>query len=105
MKSPEATESPPTEDPTEEQGALPNGEQVTPKPSTSSTPPPNEPENYLAEASAAWRKELRDSGTIVKDLGLLDIQGSQFIFPGRKARKPAAPPASDVVAPASDEEV
>ncbi len=96
MKSPEATESPPTEDPTEEQGALPNGEQVTPKPSASSTPPSNEPRNYLLEASEAWTKRLRDSGTIVKDLGRLDIQGSQFIFPGRKARKEATPLDDDV---------
>jgi len=75
------------------------------EPSKSSDPPSKEPTNYLAEASAAWEKRLRDSGTTVTDLGPLDIQGSQFIFPGRKARKKAAPPASDVVAPDSDEEV
>jgi hypothetical protein len=75
------------------------------EPSKSSDPPPKEPTNYLLEATKAMEERLRDSGTIVKDLGPLDIQGSQFIFPGRKARKEAAPPASDVVAPASDEEV
>ena len=74
-------------------------------PSKSSDPPPIEPTNYLAKAVAAMNKELRDSGRIVKEVGLLDIQGSQFIFPARKARKEATPPASDVVAPASDEEV
>ena len=74
-------------------------------PSKSSDPPPKEPTNFWLEKLAAWEKELRDSGTIVKDLGPLDIQGSQFIFPARKARKKAAPLASDVVAPASDEEV
>jgi hypothetical protein len=75
------------------------------EPSKSSEPPPKEPTNSWPEAAAAWRKRLRDSGTTVKEVGLLDIQGSQFIFPGRKVRKKAAPPASDVVAPASDEEV
>jgi len=75
------------------------------EPSKSSDPPSKEPTNYLAEASAAWEKRLRDSGTTVTDLGLLDIQGSQFIFPARKVQKKAVPPASDVVAPASDEEV
>ena len=104
-KSPEATESPPTEDPTQEQGALPNGEQVTPKPSASSTPPSNEPRNYLLEASEAFKKRLRDSGTTVTEGGARKITGSLFVFPGRKVRKKAAPPASDVVAPASDEEV
>ena len=73
--------------------------------SKSSSPPPKEPTNSWPEAAAAWRKRLRDSGTTVKEVGLLDIQGSQFIFPARKARKKAAPPASDVVALASDEEV
>ena len=61
------------------------------EPSTSSSPPPTEPTNYLAKAVAAWEKRLRDSGTTVTDLGPLDIQGSQFIFPARKARKKAAP--------------
>ena len=75
------------------------------EPSKSSDLPPKEPTNSWPEAAAAWRKRLRDSGTTVKEVGLLDIQGSQFIFPGRKVRKKAAPPASDVVAPASDEEV
>jgi len=75
------------------------------EPSKSSEPPPKEPTNSWPEAAAAWRKRLRDSGTTVKEVGLLDIQGSQFIFPGRKARKEAAPPASDAVALASDEEV
>ena len=75
------------------------------EPSKSSDPPSKEPTNYLAEAQAAWRKRLRDSGTTVKEVGLLDIQGSQFIFPARKVQKKAVPPASDVVAPASDEEV
>jgi hypothetical protein len=70
-----------------------------------SSPPPEGPTNSWPEAIAAWEKRLRDSGTTVTDLGPLDIQGSQFIFPGRKARRPATPPASDVVAPASDEEV
>jgi hypothetical protein len=32
----------------------------------------------------------------VKEVGLLDIQGSQFIFPGRKARKEATPLDDDV---------
>ncbi|HIG05397.1 MAG TPA: hypothetical protein EYQ08_06665 [Planctomycetes bacterium] len=104
-ESPEATESPPTEDPTQEQGALPNGEQVTPKPSASSTPPSNEPRNYLLEASEAFKKRLRDSGTTVTEGGARKITGSLFVFPGRKVPKKAAPPASDVVAPASDEEV
>ena len=73
--------------------------------SKSSSPPPKEPTNSWPEAAAAWRKRLRDSGTTVKEVGLLDIQGSQFIFPARKVQKKAVPPASDVVAPASDEEV
>jgi hypothetical protein len=75
------------------------------EPESSSPPPPKEPTNSWPEASAAWRKELRDSGTTVTEGGARKITGSQFIFPGRKARRPAAPPASDVVAPASDEEV
>jgi hypothetical protein len=50
-------------------------------------------------------KRLRDSGTTVTEGGARKITGSLFVFPARKARKPAAPPASDVVAPASDEEV
>ena len=75
------------------------------EPSKSSEPPPKEPTNSWPEAAAAWRKRLRDSGTTVKEVGLLDIQGSQFIFPARKVQKKAVPPASDVVAPASDEEV
>jgi len=104
-KSPEATESPPTEDPTQEQGALPNGEQVTPKTSESSPPPLKEPTNSWPEALAALNKRLRDSGTTVTEGGARKITGSLFVFPGRKARKKAAPPASDVVAPASDEEV
>ncbi len=66
------------------------------EPSKSSDPPPKEPTNSWPEAAAAWRKRLRDSGTIVKDLGPLDIQGSQFIFPARKARKNAAPLDDDV---------
>jgi hypothetical protein len=41
----------------------------------------------------------------VTEGGARKITGSLFVFPARKARKPAAPPASDVVAPASDEEV
>ena len=65
-------------------------------PSKSSDPPPKEPTNFWPEKLAAWEKELRDSGTIVKDLGPLDIQGSQFIFPARKARKNAAPLDDDV---------
>jgi hypothetical protein len=75
------------------------------EPSKSSDPPSKEPTNSWPEALAAWDEELRDSGTTVTDLGLLDIQGSQFIFPARKVQKKAVPPASDVVAPASDEEV
>ena len=75
------------------------------EPSKSSSPLSKEPTNSWPEAAAAWRKRLRDSGTTVKEVGLLDIQGSQFIFPARKVQKKAVPPASDVVAPASDEEV
>jgi hypothetical protein len=41
-------------------------------------------------------KRLRDSGRIVKEVGGLDIQGSQFIFPARKVRKNAAPLDDDV---------
>ena len=66
------------------------------EPSKSSDPPPKEPTNYLLEATKAMEERLRDSGTIVKDLGPLDIQGSQFIFPARKARKNAAPLDDDV---------
>ena len=76
--------------------------QMTKKPSESSkepsesSPPPEEPTNSWPEAIAALNKRLRDSGTIVKEVGLLDIQGSQFIFPGRKARKEATPLDDDV---------
>ena len=66
------------------------------EPSKSSDPPPIEPTNSWPEAVAAWEKRLRDSGTTVTDLGPLDIQGSQFIFPGRKARKEATPLDDDV---------
>ena len=66
------------------------------EPSKSSSPPPKEPTNSWPEALAAWEKRLRDSGTTVTDLGLLDIQGSQFIFPARKVRKNAAPLDDDV---------
>jgi hypothetical protein len=75
------------------------------EPSKSSDPPSKEPTNYLADMVERLNKELRDSGRIVKEVGPLDIQGSQFIFPARKSRKEATPPASDVVAPTSDEEV
>ena len=75
------------------------------EPSKSSDPPPKEPTNYLLEATEAFKKRLRDSGTAVTEGGARKITGSLFVFPGRKARKKAAPPASDVVAPASDEEV
>ena len=75
------------------------------EPESSPEPPPKEPTNSWPEALEAFNKELRDSGTTVTEVGGLPITGSQFIFPGRKARRPAAPPASDVVAPASDEEV
>jgi hypothetical protein len=75
------------------------------EPESSSPPPPKEPTNYLAEALAAMRKRRRDSGRIVKEGGARKITGSQFIFPGRKMRKPAVPPASDVVTPASDKEI
>ncbi|MBT7102757.1 MAG: hypothetical protein HN940_00480 [Planctomycetes bacterium] len=104
-ESPEATESPPTEDPTQEQGALPNGEQVTPKPSESSPPPLKEPTNDLLEATEALNKRRRDAGRIVMAGGACPIKGTLFLFPARNARKEAAPPASDVVAPASNEEV
>ena len=46
----------------------------------------------LPEALEAFNKELRDSGTTVTEVGGLPITGSQFIFPGRKARRPAPPP-------------
>ena len=49
------------------------------EPSKSSDPPPKEPTNSWPEAVEAMEERLRDSGTIVKDLGPLDIQGSQFI--------------------------
>ena len=71
---------------------------MTKKPSESSkepsesSPPPKEPTNSWPEAAAAWRKRLRDSGTTVTEVGGLPITGSQFIFPGRKARRPAPPP-------------
>jgi len=71
---------------------------MTKKPSESSkepsesSPPPKEPTNSWAEASAAWEKELRDSGTTVTDLGRLPITGSQFIFPRQRATKPVPRP-------------
>jgi len=97
--------NPPIEEPTKDQVSLPKGEQITPKPSDSSTSSPEEPRNYLLEASEAFKKRLRDSGTTVTEGGGRPIQGSLFVFPGQKVRKEAVPPASDVVAPASDEEV
>jgi len=74
-------------------------------PSKSSDPPPTKPTNLLADMVERLNKRLRDSGTTVTEGGARKITGSLFVFPARKARKPAAPPASDVVAPASDEEV
>ncbi len=97
--------NPPIEEPAKDQVSLPKGEQITPKPSDSSTSPPEEPRNYLLEASEAFKKRLRDSGTTVTEGGGRPIQGSLFVFPGKKVRKEAVPPASDVVPPSSDEEV
>ena len=66
------------------------------EPSKSSSPPPTKPTNLLADMVERLNKRLRDSGRIVKEVGRLDIQGSQFIFPGRKARKEATPLDDDV---------
>jgi len=64
------------------------------EPSEGSSPPPKEPTNSWPEAIAALNKRLRDSGTTVTEVGRLPITGSQFIFPGRKVRRPA-PPSGD----------
>jgi len=66
--------------------------EISKEPSKSSSPPPKEPTNSWPEALAALDEELRDSGTTVTNLGRLPITGSQFIFPGRKARRPEPPP-------------
>ena len=62
------------------------------EPSKSSSPPPTKPTNLLAEMVERLNKRLRDSGRTVTEGGGRNITGSQFIFPGRKARRPAPPP-------------
>jgi hypothetical protein len=69
-----------------------NSSESSKEPSESSSPPPKEPRNYLLEATEALNKKLRDSGRTVTVGGGRNITGSQFIFPGRKARRPAPPP-------------
>ena len=71
-----------------------NSSESSKEPSEGSSPPPKEPTNSWPEALSALRKQLRDSGTTVTEGGLRDITGSQFIFPGRKVRRPA-PPSGD----------
>ena len=95
----------PIDEPTKKQDSLPKEEQTTPKAPESSTPPPEESRNYLLEAVEAMDERRRDSGRTVTKADERPVQGSLFEFPEEMEHKPVPPLASDVVVPASDEEV